>query len=210
MSARMFLLAAMLSCTSARSDLLVFEGSAAGTTTGELLEGISGAWATNAVLEIPGLEIRARTGGVDQLINANNGYFGINSSLPGERADAFDAGETLWISFDRDIRIDRIDFNLFDSGESFGLAIDGQEPMTIGFGDLSNQSSDWIDFPQPIVLGRNKAMALYAAGGTIGLDGMEISVIPEPAALGLLGLSGFGAVIARRWFGRARTSRLGG
>ena len=178
---------------------IVFEGSSSTTTTGELFENVSNAWATNQVVEFQGLELRARTDDPSHTLNANNGYFGINSDLVGERADAFDAGEKMVLSFDSPVRIDLLDFNLFDSGEEFTVTVGGQNAAIIAYDDLDNKSSDYIGFDPGIIVSANTEIRFFASSGTIGLDAMGVTVIPEPAVLSFVGLVGVAALITKRF-----------
>lgn len=183
------------------SDTIVFEGSTAGITTGELLEGVADTWATNQVYEFAGLELRAKTGDASQALNANNGYFGINSTLSGEREDAFDVGEAMFLAFDQDVRITRIDFNLFDAGETFEIRVGGDDPLLIGFGDLGNQASDYLDFSEGLFIAKDTQVAFSATAGSIGLDSIDVAVIPEPAVAGFIVVAGMGIFATRRLLG---------
>lgn len=166
-----------------------------------MLEGVSDSWATNQVYEFAGLELRAKTADASQTLNANNGYFGINSTLSGEREDAFDVGEAMSLAFDQDVRITRIDFNLFDAGETFEIRVGGDDPLLIGFGDLSNQASDYLDFSEGLFIAKDTEVAFSATAGSIGLDSIDVAVIPEPAVAGLIVAAGMGMLATRRMLG---------
>jgi len=178
---------------------ILFEGSSTSTTTGELFENVSNAWETNQVVEFQGLELRARTDDPSQTLNANNGYFGVNSDLTEERADAFDVGEAMVLCFDNPVRIDLLDFNLFDVGEEFTVAVGGQNAVTIAYDDLDNKSSDYIGFDPGIIVSADTEVRFFASSGTIGLDAMDVTVIPEPAAIGFVSLVGIGALVIKRF-----------
>jgi len=103
------------------------------------------------------------------------------------------------LSFDSPIRIDLLDFNRFDSGDEFTLVIAGQAAEVIGYNDLDNQSSDYIGFNSGITVPAETEVQFYASSGTIGLDSMNVTVIPEPAAMSFISLGGLGLLIARRF-----------
>ncbi|VGO18249.1 hypothetical protein [Pontiella sulfatireligans] len=183
-------------------EMIVFEGVDASTvTTGDLLEGVSNVWITNTVQEFSGLEMRARSGSGTQSLNANNDYFGINSDIAGEDSRAFDVGETMFLSFDQSVRIDRIDFNLFDSGETFTVKISGMDAVAIRWDDLSQQNQDYIDFAEGLEVAANVKIEFYASSGSIGIDSMNVEMIPEPAVMSFIGLTGFGLLVGRRLVG---------
>ncbi len=181
----------------AAASYMVLEGGP-GVTTGELFEGVADAWATNQVVESAGLQIRARTTDSNQSLNANNGYFGINSDLPGEDLQAFDVGEMMEVSFDRDIRINLLDFNLFDAGEVFSVGVGGQDPIDIPYDSLFNKSSDIYTFATPLEVPAGTIIEFYSSSGSIGLDGIDLDVIPEPTTLALIGMFGVGVLTIRR------------
>ncbi len=185
----------------ALADMLVLEGGT-GTTTGELFEDVSNQWATNHVVEIAELEIRARTDDPNHALNANSGYFGINSNLAGEDYRAFDVGETMFVSFDRDIQINFLDLNLFADGEVFGMKVGDSDPIVIAHRDLSNGTSDLYTFSTPLTVPSDTVVEFYSVSGSMGFDGIDLEVIPEPAVSGLIALSGIGVLIVRRFVGK--------
>ena len=157
------------------SFLIVLEG---GTpeTTGNLLDGVGHMGATTNVVEIPGLEITARSGGSNQLINANLGYFGINDlTTTNEVADAFDAGEKMIISFNKDLRINQFDFNRFSVGESITVSI-GDDVLEIHDLDLSDRGSDYLD--TNIIVSAHTEIEFYTTGlSVVGLDGINVTLL---------------------------------
>ncbi len=178
---------------------IIFEGSSSAITTGELFEDVSNAWTTNQVAEFQGLEIRARTDDANHLLNANLGEFGINSDLAEDNTEAFDVGEIMVLSFDKPVRIDLLDFNRFDSNDAFSVEVAGQNDVAIGYDDLDNKSSDFIAFSPGIAIAADTEVRFYASAGTIGLDSMDVTVIPEPAVIGFVSLAGIGALLAKRF-----------
>lgn len=105
----------------------------------------------------------------------------------------------MTISFNRDIRINLLDFNLFDNeSESFTVVVSGMAPLVITYADLSNKTSGF--YSGNIVVAANTDIGLFTTGPTpIGLDGMDVDVIPEPTVLGLISCTGIGFMMIRRF-----------
>ena len=185
----------------AHGEIIQFEGgSSTILTTGNLLDEVDHIGITTHVVEIEGLLITARSGAANQKINVTNTSLGINAD-GADDTDAFENGEQIILSFNKAIRINQLDFNLFDADESFTLVVDGFDPVVIAFNDLSNKTSDLYD--SDFWIPANTDMALFTTGtSVIGLDAMDVTVdaIPEPAVLGLVGLSGVGLLMVRRIF----------
>ena len=183
---------------SARADVMILEGLDAGTvTTGDLIDDVAAAPFSVAVAEISGLQLTAWSGGADQVVNTTSSSLGINTDAVSDDTDAFEAGELLYLSFSKQIRIDQIDFNVFDAGELFSVTVGGGPALDITYDALANKSSDVFDLS--LVVDADTQIALSAgAGSVIGLDGMDITVIPEPATVGLIGLGGLGLFMARK------------
>lgn len=188
----------MAATAGVRADMVVLEGVDSSTiTTGDLIDGLSLTPATINVAEVPGLQLTAWTGGADQIINTTTSSLGINADGAGDDTDALDAGETLFLSFSQDVRINQIDFNVFDAGESLSLAVNGVTPFDIAYDDLDNKSSDVYSMSLEVPASAQIQFAA-GAGSVIGLDGIDITVIPEPATTGLIALGGLGLLAARR------------
>ena len=182
----------------AGADLLIFEGVDTETiTTGDLLDGISSSPVTNNVVEIPNLQLIAWTGGSDQTINTTTSSLGINLDGGSDDTDAFDVGEVLHLAFSKPVQMNLLDFNLFDAGESFTLRVGEESPMVISYDDLANKSSD--TFIMNTGVPAYTDIQFFTTGSNVvGLDGMDISVIPEPASAALVILGGLGMLMARR------------
>lgn len=157
------------------AQTMVLKG-AEGTTTGELLDGTRNLGITTNVVEISGLMITARTGNTSQQINATTTSLGINTDDISDDTDAFEAGESLVLSFDRDIRISQFDFKGFESNETFTVAVTGLPVVVISYEDLNNKSTDV--FNTNIVVLAETEIELFTTGGSIiGLDGIELTVL---------------------------------
>lgn len=184
----------------ASAELIVLEGIDTETvTTGDLLDEVDHLGITMGVVEIPGLLITARSGSSTQKINTTAESLGINADESGDTTDAFEADESLILSFSQDIRINLIDFNRFDSGETFTVSVEGASDVVVGYDDLNNKISDF--FNTNIVVSANTEIEFKTTGAhVIGLDGLGVEVIPEPAVLGLVSLAGIGLITGRRLF----------
>lgn len=183
------------------ADYMILEGVDSGTiTTGDLLDGAGPLGVTVNVVEISDLVITVRSGSELMEINTTTTSFGINADGSTDVTDAFDSGEFLIFSFNKDIRINEVDFNLFDDvDEGFVIAVSGQEPVVIGYSDLSNLKSDL--YSASIIVPANTDIQFSTASETaIGLDGMELEVIPEPATCTLIALCGCSFLLIRRVF----------
>jgi len=184
--------------TGARADIIVLEGVDASTvTTGDLIDGVADSPLTVNVAEIAGLQLTARSGGADQTINVTTSSLGINADGAGDDTDAFENGELMYLSFSESVRINQMDFNLFDAGESFELQVAGQSALVITYDELDNKSSDVYGMNLEIPAGTEIQFAA-GAGSVIGLDGLDIAVIPEPSVISLLSVAGIGVLMIRR------------
>ncbi len=161
---------------SAVSAQMVFlEGKSATLTTGDLLDGTDNTGITTNVVEIPGLEITARSGATNQDINVTSGSMGITIFNSGDDTDALEEGEKLILSFNKEIRINRLDFNQFSTGESITLSIGG-DVTEIHDLDLSNRNSDYLDTNW--VVSAYAEIEFFTTGtSTVGLDGIDITVL---------------------------------
>ncbi len=182
---------------SAQGQMILLEGVDTETlTTGNLLDGVDHTGISTQVVEIPGLEISARSGAPDQDINVTVSSLGITIFNSGDDTDAFDSGEKIIISFDKDIRINRLDFNQFTTGESITISV-GAETLEIHDLALSNRGSDYLDTNW--VVSAHTEIEFYTTGtSTVGLDGMDVTVL-EPIhelTLSLASSNGTASVLA--------------
>jgi hypothetical protein len=188
----------MAAAVTAGADMVKLEGIDSGTvTTGDLIDGVSSVPLTVSVAEISGLQLTAWSGGSDQVVNTTATSLGINKAAISDDTDALEAGEILLFSFSQPIRINQIDFNGFEDGESFSVSVDGGSALDITYAALANKSSDIYDLS--LEIGADTEIALAAGmGSVIGLDGMDIEVIPEPATTGLLLVGGVSLLLIRK------------
>jgi hypothetical protein len=195
----MMVLFGLVLVAGAGADLLIFEGVDSETiTTGDLLDGASIAPVTNHTVEIPSLELIAWTGGEDQTINTTTTSLGINLDGSGDDSDAFDDGEVLHLSFSEPVIMNTLDFNLFDAGESFNVQFGTESMYVISYDDLANKSSDTFAFNTEVPAYTD--IQFFTTGSdVIGLDGIDVSVIPEPASAALVIIGGLSVLMARRF-----------
>lgn len=178
-------------------QMVVLEGvSGSILTTGDLLDGVDHNGITTNVVEISGLEITARSGSTNQNINTTVDSLGITIFDSGDDTDAFDVGERLIISFNKDIQINRLDFNQFDEGESITVVIGGDE-TEIPYSELTHKGSDYLD--TNLVVAAYTEIEFYTTGeSTVGLDGIDVSVLgsAQGLLLSLVSSNGTSSVFA--------------
>ncbi len=162
--------------SAASAQMVFLEGVDTGTlTTGDLLDGADNTGITTNVVEIPGLEITARSGATNQDINVTSGSMGITIFNSGDDTDALDEGEKLILSFSKEIRINRLDFNQFSTGESIMVVVDG-DATEIHDLALSNRNSDYLDTNW--VVSAHAEIEFFTTGAsTVGLDGIDLTVL---------------------------------
>ena len=191
-----------------QAQMIVLEGiDVATVTTGDLLDGADHTGRTNSVVEIAGLEIRARTGGSDQDINVTGASLGITIFGSGDDTDAFEVGEKMILSFNKDIQINRFDFNQFSTDESIMVSIDGIA-FEITDSGLSNRSSDYLD--TNLVVSADTEIEFFTTGSSvIGLDGLDVTVLEASSELMLSLISSNGtASVSATFTGAASTNYI--
>lgn len=198
------LVASMVMGSVAHGTMVKLEGVGSTThTTGDRLDGVGSAGITTNVVEIAGLAITAGTGSSGHTLYSTPSDFGIESTVAGGTSETFDAGELMVFSFSQDVRIDQFDFNRFDSGESFTVGIvdivGTTNEITIAYDSLDNKTSDVYD-TNLVVTATDTILFSTTGSSQIGLDGLDIVAIPEPAVLGFLSFGAFGLLAARRCF----------
>jgi len=160
---------------------------------GNNLDEVSVVLTTVAVPEISGLQITVHTitgtsGSDVTKLNATQNSFGINSGLTGDASEITDRfessfGESVTLSFNRAVSITQLDLVHFDSGEAFDFA-----GVSISYAGLTSSVTDVYDFSTPLLLGANQQFTMSATSGSIGIEAMNITAVPEPSSFALLGL----------------------
>jgi hypothetical protein len=187
------------------ADFIVLMGGGSGSpTTGDQFEGVANEWATHPVLEIPGLQMSARTTDATHTLNANKDEFGINSDIVGENYEAFDYGEVMELYFDKDVELSLLDFNRFESGDCFVLEVEGSDPLEIENQNLSSGINDTYNFAKALRVSAGTTIRFYVRSdsGAVGMDGIGLQVVPEPMAATLISLTGISLLVVRRFSGR--------
>lgn len=187
-----FSLTSTLSAASVRLDNTGSPG------LGDNLDELIIAPSTVAVPEIFGLQMTIHTiagGGAGSDLNATTTAFGINSEGSVDHADRFDStfSESATFSFNKSVSIKQVDFTHFDAGESFQFGA-----STVVFSDLTDGTTDIMDFSAPIILAAHEQFTLSAISGSIGIEAMDITAVPEPSSVTLLGLAGVVVLFRRR------------
>jgi len=159
------------------SETIILEGVDGSTlTTGDLIDEADEIGLTTNVVEISGLQITARSGAANQDVNSLTGSLGIDSDGSGDDSDAFEDGETLFLSFGKDVELTQFDFNGFESGEVFRIAIDGAD-FDIAYDDLANKSTDIFDTNLVVDAGIEIGFSVGTTNSIIGLDTLSLDVL---------------------------------
>ena len=141
------------------------------------------------------------TTGTDHF-NLTGSGFGINNSETGDDTDALDDHEYMTLSFSlpgtfQTLELDRMTGSDGDAG-SLGF-----------FGGSTTNFSGSFSAPLSIneAFSKNQIITLrQTAGGSgttwgFGLEKITVDVVPEPAIIGFIGLTGLGLLVARRFLG---------
>ncbi len=194
----LFLVLAACAFSAGATTVKLETGETTETTTGDYLDGIGTNWTDVSVAEISGLTVSMATLLDGHTLNANKGDFGVKSGLIGEVDDRFDFGETVLMSFDQDILITKVDFSKFDDGEVFNFVI-GTGTNSIAWADLSNQSSDYLEnLSWNVSAGEIIRLDVAGITDSLSLDAIDLTVVPEPATLALIGIGGLLMLVSRR------------
>ncbi|MDF7825404.1 hypothetical protein P4B35_15365 [Pontiellaceae bacterium B12227] len=160
-----------------KAETVQFSTSTNYISTGEAIEGTYDMALQTNVQEIAGLLITARTDATNHQINADSGSLGINNtSTNADQAARFEAGETLILSFSKDVEITQFDFRYFDAGESFVIASSNQADFVIEYDALTDKGSDFIETNLTVTAGTEITLSVITSGN-IGLEAMELSVV---------------------------------
>jgi len=159
-----------------------------------------------AVDEIPGLTIIVTAidgaAGETNKINATADSLGVDAVgttvSSQDDTDQFDAAlsEAITLKFNQGVSITSLDLVGFETGETFEFG-----SQTINYGDLANATTDVYDFGTALNLSAGQEFTISASSGTIGIEGITLTVvaIPAPAAMPMaVGLFGLAAVRRRR------------
>ncbi len=182
---------AFVICCAASAQMIFLEGQGSGIlTTGDLLDGADHTGITTNVVEVPGLEITARSGVTNQNVNVTTGSMGVTIFSSGDDTDALDAGEKLILSFNRDVRINRLDFNQFTANESITISMNGQFDEIHDL-ELTHRISDYLD-TNLVVLAYVEIEFFTTGLSTVGLDGIDITILESTQSLDLSWLNSNG------------------
>lgn len=149
---------------------------------------------TVSVPEIPGLMITVHSLGPDGELNSTSISLGINGDSDTD-TDTFesDFNQIAIFSFNQAVSVTQLDFTNFESGEVFNFG-----GTSISNGDLSNGTTDVYDFNVPLEIAANTQFTLQATTGSIGIEAMTLTVVPEPSSTALLGLGSLALILRRR------------
>jgi hypothetical protein len=189
----------LLSCiviqhVSAETIVLTNEG------TGSQLDGIQETPTTISVIELDGLDLMVEeiSGGS---LNATQDSLGINGDNDTD-TDAFESAfnQSVTFSFNKTVSITQLDLRGFEDGEIFNF--DG---LSISYETLANKTTDIYDFATAYIIEANTAFVLSTGTGTIGIEGITLTVVPEPSYTQAILLTCGTALLMRRRRHPART-----
>ena len=119
----------------------------------------------------------------------------LDAGAGGDDRVAFDASfnEAVTFSFNQAVSISQLDFSDFDNGDVFEFG-----STVITFADLTATNSDVYDYSSPLLLAANEQFTIRATSGTVGIETMDLTVVPEPSSTALLGLGGLALILRHR------------
>jgi hypothetical protein len=141
---------------------------------------------------------------VEMTVSATGGNLNSNAEDFGIGDDLIDGTlEVLTLSFDKKIELNYIDLGAVGSDRSDGarLTVGSASPVDLYTGvDGFNGSSDIYtpSSPLPVEITESITLTGSEATSSFDLESMQITVIPEPAALTLTALGLLGAGLLRR------------
>ena len=141
------------------------------------------------------------TSGIDEF-NLTGTGFGINNSESGDDTDGFDDNEYMTLSFNLQgtfqfLELDRMTGGNGDAG-SLAFA---SGSITNFLGSFSDPLSINASFSKGQVITLRQTAGGSGATWGFGLEKITVNVVPEPAVAGLIGLTGLGLLVARRFLG---------
>ncbi|MEM1108768.1 MAG: PEP-CTERM sorting domain-containing protein [Planctomycetota bacterium] len=171
------------------AEVVLVNGGSGTLTTGDNLDDITNVAATVSVVEIPGLTITASTGASDQTLNSLSTSFGVDTD-GSDDSDRLEGSESFSFIFNQPVTITEIDFIGLDSAAEFVVNVGGTE-ITINEAALSNTSSDLFtpsgsNLPTFTNIAAGTALDFSINTGVVGLQGITLTVVPEPGSLALL------------------------
>jgi hypothetical protein len=138
------------------------------------------------------------TSGVDEF-NLTAGGFGINNSESGDDTDAFDDNEYMTLSFNRAGTFQTLELDRMTGGNGDAGSLEFAGGVTTNFSG---------SFSAPMTINESFSVdqmitLRQTAGGSgttwgFGLEKITVDVVPEPAAIGLIGMVGVGLLFVRR------------
>ncbi|MCK4563059.1 MAG: hypothetical protein KAU94_00130 [Verrucomicrobia bacterium] len=200
-----FLVSALAFTAHAEIFILDFEGD-----LGTFLDGKSGDTYTTSqngtTLEIT-LAAYGTTG-IDGF-NLTGTGFGINNSESGDDTDAFDDSEYMTLSFNLAGTFQTLELDRMTGGDGDAGSLEFFDGSTTDFsGSFSDPLSIDEAFSKDQIITLRQTVGGSGTTWGFGLEEITVDVVPEPAVVSFIGLTGLGLLIARRFLrgepGKAR------
>ncbi len=142
------------------------------------------------------------TSGIDEF-NLTGTGFGINNSESGDDTDGFDDNEYMTLSFNLPgiFQLLELDRMTGGNGDAGSLAFAGGSTTNF-LGSFSDPLSINESFSKGQIITLRQTAGGSGATWGFGLEKITVNVVPEPAVGGLIGLTGLGLLVARRFLGQ--------
>ncbi|QBG47337.1 hypothetical protein EGM51_08025 [Verrucomicrobia bacterium S94] len=166
-------------------SLILHNGGSGFLTTGDLLDEADKTGITTNVVEIPDLKITARSGDAGQKINTTATSLGVTVHGTGDDTDRFEYGESIILSFDKQVQIKAFDMVGFNSNSVFTVAVAGKAPFDITYGDLPNKVVQF--YSTNLIVEAHNELTLYVGNtnSVIGLQTIDLDVLDGSGDLSL-------------------------
>ncbi|MBT8043929.1 MAG: PEP-CTERM sorting domain-containing protein [Verrucomicrobiae bacterium] len=113
-------------------------------------------------------------------------------------------GDALTFSFNREVSLDFLDMGSFTGSggvgeDSVSVSFSNSNPtINLVGGDFENNTSDTINFSSGNTLAANESFTISRVDGSFTIQGFDVTAVPEPSSVTLIGLGGLALLMRRR------------